>query len=132
MKTSRVFRRNRFVPHPPSHTRCLRKLLRPSCVGRAFVRGVLPRSFCLRTRFEHSSFQVFSPPPNTHVCIYLHMSCMHYLAMASPDKRLLYSITARTAMHHLRPPARKPTHISSIEDESGSRASPVMSPRFCF
>ena len=36
------------------------------------------------------------------------------------------SYTARTAMHHLRPPARKPTYISSIEDESGSRASPAM------
>ena len=36
------------------------------------------------------------------------------------------SYTARTAMHHLRPPARKPTYISSIEDESGSRACPVV------
>ena len=38
----------------------------------------------------------------------------------------MYSNTARTAMHHLLSPARKPTYISSIEDESGSRASPAM------
>ena len=31
----------------------------------------------------------------------------------------------RTAMHHLKPPARKPAYISSVEDESGSRASPA-------
>ena len=36
------------------------------------------------------------------------------------------SSTARTAMHHLRPPARKPSYSSSIEDESGSRASPAV------
>ena len=38
----------------------------------------------------------------------------------------MYSNTVRTAMHHLRPLARKPTYISSIEDESGWRASPAM------
>ena len=38
----------------------------------------------------------------------------------------MYSCTVRTAMAHLRPPARKPTYISSIEDESGSRASPAV------
>ena len=31
----------------------------------------------------------------------------------------------RTAIHQLEPPARMPTYISSIEDESGSRASPA-------
>ena len=40
----------------------------------------------------------------------------------------MYSSTVRTARHHLRPPARKPTYwyISSIEGESGSRASLVV------
>ena len=38
----------------------------------------------------------------------------------------MYSSTVPTAMPHLRPPARKPTYISSIEDESGSRASPAV------
>ena len=37
-----------------------------------------------------------------------------------------YSNTVLTAMHHLRSSARKPTYISSIEDESGSRASPAL------
>ena len=37
-----------------------------------------------------------------------------------------YNNTVRRTMHHLRPPARKPTYVSSIEDESGSWASPAM------
>ena len=37
-----------------------------------------------------------------------------------------YSNTVRTAMHHLRSPARKPTYISSIKDESGSRTIPAI------
>ena len=36
-----AFRRNRFVRHPPARSRCLCKPRRPSCVGRAFARGVL-------------------------------------------------------------------------------------------
>ena len=38
----------------------------------------------------------------------------------------MYRNTVRRAMHHLRSPARKSTYIPSIEDESGSRASPAM------
>ena len=38
----------------------------------------------------------------------------------------------RAIMHHLRPPARMPTYISSIEDESESRASPAVLLRFYF
>ena len=74
MKTPRVFRRNRFARHP-SRSRCLCKPRRPSCVGRAFARGVLPGDFRLSTRFGRSSFQVFSQDQNTH------MSCMHDLAI---------------------------------------------------
>ena len=44
----------------------------------------------------------------------------------------MYSNTVRTTMHHLRPPARKPTCVSSIEDESGSTASPAILPNFIF
>ena len=63
MKTRRVFRRNRFALHPPSHPRCLCKPRRPSCVGRAVC------CFRLSNRFEHPSFQVFSQPQTTHIYV---------------------------------------------------------------
>ena len=37
-----------------------------------------------------------------------------------------YSSTVRTAMHHLRPHARKPTNTSTIEYEPASRARPAV------
>ena len=43
-----------------------------------------------------------------------------------PPSEHICSSTARIEMHHPRPPARKPTHTSSVEDESGSRASPTV------
>ena len=49
MKTPRVFRRNQFARHPPSRPRCLRKPRHPSCMERAFARGVLPRAFVCKT-----------------------------------------------------------------------------------
>jgi len=72
MNTPRVFRRNRFAPHPPSRPRCLCKPRRPSCMERAFSRGVLPGAFVWE--LELPSLQ---PTPNTHI----YMSCMHYLAI---------------------------------------------------
>ena len=76
MKTARVFRRHRLAPYPPSRPRCLRKPGRPSCVGHAFARGVLPGAFVrgldLSTRVSMSSAN-----PKTHK----YMSCMHDLAI---------------------------------------------------
>ena len=39
------------------------------------------RSFRLSTRFERSSFQVFSQRHNAHIYIYTYISCMHDLAI---------------------------------------------------
>ena len=57
-----MFRRNRFAPYPPPRPRCLTRL-RTRCVA---------RSFRLRIRFEHWSFQVFSRPQNTHIIYDMH------------------------------------------------------------
>ena len=119
MKMSRVFGRNLFAPHPPPRPRCLRKPRRPSCVGRAFARGVMPGAFIWGLDLSTRPFKLSANPKTL-----IYMSCMHDLAMAFLDN--MYSNTVRTAMYHLRPPARKPTDISSSEDESGSRASPAM------
>ena len=55
------------------------------------------------------------------------LSCLYVLLQdyyAFHDN--MYSNTVGTAEHHLRPPARKLTCISSNEDEPGWRASPAM------
>ena len=67
MKTPRVYCRDRFARHPPPHSRCLCHVRRPSCVGRAFARGVLPGAFVraldLGARASKSSANA-----RTHIC----------------------------------------------------------------
>ena len=57
------------------------------------------------------------------------LSCLDVLLQddfAFLDNIFSCTTVVRTAMPHFRPPARKPTHISSIEDESVSRACPAV------
>ena len=57
-----------------------------------------------------------------------YLSCLYVLLQDYFDflDNMYSNNTVRAAMHHLRPPTRKPIYISSIEDETGSRASPAM------
>ena len=68
MKTTGVFRRNRFARHPSSRFRCLLQSPSPVLRGTRLRSRCVARSFPLSTLFECSSFQIFSQRHSTYIC----------------------------------------------------------------
>ena len=92
MKTPRVFRRNRFTLHPPSHSRCLCKPRRPSCVGRASLAVCCPE-----LSFEHS-IRALELPSLQPTPQHIHVKCHACTILQSTERtmiRLLAAVPSR-------------------------------------
>ena len=91
MITSRVFRRNRFVRHPPSRLRSLCKPRRQSWRGTRLRSRCVARGFRLSTRASESSVNPKIRTPDLVITINSTMIRLLAAAVLSPKNPLFHS-----------------------------------------